>query len=209
MVKPITVDIGERCTHCGQDTSANTKSDCEAIKYYKQMLFVNRIPSGADGQLVLAGGDDVKIDVNIEGYMCIECQSVECDRCGESTPFYEILDLPIPELLCENCLEKHNASKKGESRRVVPSSEEYQAGLEKMPSGYYRQTCNDIYHYHDVARLEDQCGSECFDQTRSEIKENLESEREEFRAWILSNPAVGDKFYSNGNADVLLVERSK
>jgi len=68
----------------------------------------------------------------------------------------------------------------------------------------------EIFHYHDVARLEDQCGSECFDLTRSEIKENLKSESEEFRAWILSNPAVGDKFHGNGfNADVLLVQRSK
>ena len=93
-------------------------------------------------------------------------------------------------------------------RRVVPSSEEYQAGLEKMPSGYYRQTCNDIYHYHDVARLEDQCSSECFDLTRSELKESLEVESEEFRAWILSNPAVGDKFYGMAN-EIPLVQRSK
>ena len=68
---------------------------------------------------------------------------------------------------------------------------------------------DEIFHYHDVARLEDQCGSECFDLTRSEIVANLESESAEFEAWILSNPAVGDKFYGNGNGDIPLVQRSK
>ena len=68
-------------------------------------------------------------------------------------------------------------------------------------------SCNDIYHYHDVARLEDQCGSECFDLTLSEIDENLEFESAEFRAWILSIPSVGDKFHGNGNGDIPLVQR--
>ena len=55
------IDIGNLCTHCGKDTSFGTG------------LFVNRVPSGAEGRLVLDGGDDVTIDVTLEGYMCPEC----------------------------------------------------------------------------------------------------------------------------------------
>ena len=93
------VDIGDLCTHCGRDTSFGSD----------ELLFVNRIPSGADGLLVFANGvtaEESGLIVSLEGYMCADCQSVECDKCGESTLDYEILDLPIPELLCENCLEK-------------------------------------------------------------------------------------------------------
>ena len=57
------IDIGDLCTHCGQDTSFGTG------------LFVNRIPSGADARMVLDGGpDDVYLDVMLEGYLCPECQ---------------------------------------------------------------------------------------------------------------------------------------
>ena len=55
------IDIGNLCTHCGKDTSFGTG------------LFVNRVPSGAEGRLILDGGDDVTIDVTLEGYMCPEC----------------------------------------------------------------------------------------------------------------------------------------
>ena len=105
MSEPITVDIGDRCTHCGRDTSFGSVDD----NGEKLLLFVNRIPSGADGLLVFANGvtaEESGLIVSLEGYMCVDCQSVECDRCGETTLDYEILDLPIPELLCENCLEK-------------------------------------------------------------------------------------------------------
>jgi late competence protein required for DNA uptake (superfamily II DNA/RNA helicase) len=116
MSKPVTVNIGDRCTHCGRNTSFGAVDD----NGEQLLLFVNRIPSGADGMLVFANGvtaEESGTIVTLEGWMCIECQSsVECDRCGELTVDYEILDLPIPELLCENCLEKHNASKKGESK---------------------------------------------------------------------------------------------
>jgi hypothetical protein len=64
------VNIGDLCTHCGRDTSYGNGSG----------LFVNRIPSGAEGRLILDGGMDVTwigdyhwIDVTLEGYMCPEC----------------------------------------------------------------------------------------------------------------------------------------
>ena len=122
MSEPITVNIGNRCTLCGRNTSFGAVDD----NGEKLLLFVNRIPSGADGKLALSNIIDeitsmsteidgnllanLLIDVTVEGYMCADCQSVECDRCGELTLFYEILDLPIPELLCENCTSQKGVS---------------------------------------------------------------------------------------------------
>ena len=107
MSNPLNIDIGNLCTHCGRDTAS--RSD--------ELLFVNRIPSGADGLLVFANGvtaEESGLIVSLEGYMCVDCQSQECDKCGESTLDYEILDLPIPELLCTNCLEKVEVKKESE-----------------------------------------------------------------------------------------------
>ena len=57
------VDIGNLCTHCGEDTALGTG------------LFVNRIPSGTDGTLVMTAGDaDGRVSVTIDGYMCPACQ---------------------------------------------------------------------------------------------------------------------------------------
>ena len=80
----ITVDIGDLCTHCGRNTSAWSGDG--------PPLFVNRIPSDADGTLILAGGKDLEIPVTVEGYMCEECQMIECDRCGEMVLDYDIVD---------------------------------------------------------------------------------------------------------------------
>lgn len=58
-------DIGDRCTHCGRDTSFGSGN----------LLFVNRIPSSSDGVLFLSGCDkDIEFNINVEGYMCPECQ---------------------------------------------------------------------------------------------------------------------------------------
>ena len=63
------VDIGDQCTHCGDNTAFGTG------------LFVNRIPSGTDGILVLTGGNaDVRISVQVDGYMCADCQQDEDDK---------------------------------------------------------------------------------------------------------------------------------
>ena len=85
------IDIGDLCTHCGRDTS----SDLE------ESLFVNRIPSGADGKLILANApEDYYLDVTVNGYMCGECQSVECDECGNKVLDYNIDDVQI---ICTEC----------------------------------------------------------------------------------------------------------
>ena len=58
-------DIGDRCTHCGRDTSFGSGNH----------LFVNRIPSETNAELVLSGCDeDIKFNISVEGYMCPECQ---------------------------------------------------------------------------------------------------------------------------------------
>tara|TARA_Y100000296_G_scaffold70562_1_gene85328 strand:+ start:1568 stop:1849 length:282 start_codon:yes stop_codon:yes gene_type:complete len=86
------IDIGDRCTHCGRDTTEDTW---------------NRIPSGTDGILVLTGGNaDVRISVQVDGYMCADCQSVQCDICGEYALDYRIVDGEHPLVKCPNCFEK-------------------------------------------------------------------------------------------------------
>lgn len=82
----IAINIGDLCTHCGRDTS--------------ESMFVNRIPSGADGTLTLAGGFVVDIEVTINGYMCVDCQKVQCDEC-----YKEVLDYNIDDgqIICTEC----------------------------------------------------------------------------------------------------------
>ena len=104
MGKEITVDIGDLCTHCGRDTSfGSVDHNGEEL-----LLFVNRIPSGADGKLMLSNIESEidGVDVTVDGYLCIDCQSVECDKCGELSPDYIILDGQFPELLCDECSKK-------------------------------------------------------------------------------------------------------
>ena len=74
------VDIGDRCTHCGGDTA------------FGSGRFVNRIPSGATGKIVLPKGQEyleeafdidgtmfleVLLDIEVSGYMCPDCQEGE------------------------------------------------------------------------------------------------------------------------------------
>jgi hypothetical protein len=101
-VDMLVIDIGDLCTDCGRDTAFGSGNG----------LFVNRIPSGADGQLILDGGDDVTLDITIDGYMCPECQMVECDECGNPTIDYKMQDTNPPKLLCEDCLEKESKQRR-------------------------------------------------------------------------------------------------
>ena len=104
----ITVDLGDLCTHCGRNT---------AFSPDPPHLFVNRIPSGADGTLILAGGKDleigegltVDIPITVEGFMCVDCQMIECDRCGEMTLEYATIedDNGYPSVVCDDCMTFH------------------------------------------------------------------------------------------------------
>lgn len=65
------------CVECGCDTSFGSGN------------FVNRIPALTDTH---------------DGWMCVECQSMECDDCGELT-----LEWHTDEdggFVCESCLNK-------------------------------------------------------------------------------------------------------
>ena len=67
------IDIGNECTECRRDTS------------FGNGLFVNRIPSSTD---------------KLTGYLCPNCQLMECEMCGElSLDFggYEAM------VVCDEC----------------------------------------------------------------------------------------------------------
>ena len=83
------INIGDHCTHCGVDTSFKAGNG----------MFVNRIPSGADAKLVLAG--EVTINVTVDGYMCVNCQLNKCERCGEMVD-------DLQSGVCLDCLDKED-----------------------------------------------------------------------------------------------------
>lgn len=56
------VDIGDFCTSCGKDTAMGSGR------------FVNRIPSICDGTLTIHIMDEIPRQVDVEGYMCEECE---------------------------------------------------------------------------------------------------------------------------------------
>ena len=94
----ITVDIGDLCTHCFQDTSFSAGNG----------KFVNRIPSGSDAEITSVNTENT-IFIGINGYMCTECRLIECDKCDTLSLEPEII--PHPEtgegmVICENCYEK-------------------------------------------------------------------------------------------------------
>ena len=97
------VDIGNLCTTCGRDTSFGSVDE----NGEELLLFVNRIPSDSVGTLTL---EDGSISVNVEGYMCPDCQCIECDESGELTLEYETVDGEIPIQLCPDCMAKREVS---------------------------------------------------------------------------------------------------
>jgi hypothetical protein len=80
----IKVDIGERCTHCGDSVS------------FGDGKFVNRIGSGSEWKVHTSGDEILWIDV--DGWMCEECQELECDECGEPIPVDEDVYIEHPIL---------------------------------------------------------------------------------------------------------------
>ena len=68
------INIGNKCTECFKDTS------------FGSGRFVNRIPSGTD---------------KYEGYLCSECQMIECDKCDKLSLEYIITD--NGSIWCDDC----------------------------------------------------------------------------------------------------------
>ena len=94
MTNGLKMDMGDLCTHCGRDTAFASGNG----------LFVNRIPSMADGRIELTLTDTPLI-VELDGYLCPDCQAVSCDKCGEPTLDYEI-DNNDGNIYCGECLSR-------------------------------------------------------------------------------------------------------
>ena len=88
-----TTDIGDKCVYCMRNTS------------FGSGLWVNRIP--ADREIY---NDNDEVIEYRDGYMCIECQAMECDYCGELTAEYYLHDNSV---FCEDCYEQAEINKKG------------------------------------------------------------------------------------------------
>lgn len=69
-----TVDIGDHCVECLQSTAMGSGK------------FVNRVPAGNE---------------KYDGFMCAECQMIECDRCDELTLEYNTIN---GEWICDDCI---------------------------------------------------------------------------------------------------------
>lgn len=89
------ISIGDYCTHCGYSTAPGSNR------------WVNRIPSQTEGRIVI---NDEAYPVEIDGWMCEECQGVECEECGQITTDYELVEETLPRGLvvtvvkCEECI---------------------------------------------------------------------------------------------------------
>lgn len=73
------MDTNDYCVYCDRDTAFGTG------------LFVNRIP--ADRTM-----DD---GTTRDGWMCVECQQIECDVCGNWTTDYTFTD--AGDAACDEC----------------------------------------------------------------------------------------------------------
>jgi hypothetical protein len=97
------IDIRDLCTHCGRNTAWGSD------------LFINRIPSDSDAEVHLQGIDHEVwpemddsasvVNVTVTGYMCVECQSLPCDRCNQPTAEYITIDDGTMKV-CGDCLEE-------------------------------------------------------------------------------------------------------
>jgi hypothetical protein len=64
--------VGDRCVECGKDTS------------FGSGRFVNRIPADRDLDKDSPFKHLIKEGYSrVDGYLCADCTSEECDRCGE------------------------------------------------------------------------------------------------------------------------------
>ena len=80
------INMGDACVYCENDTS------------FGSGRFVNRISA-----CVSQGIDDDEK----EGYMCEECQSEDCDKCGIFTADYILGFTEDMDILCIQCYEGH------------------------------------------------------------------------------------------------------
>lgn len=81
------VNIGDHCTHCGNDTS------------FGSGRFVNRVPSGHQTE---------RGTPRLDGYMCDECMSMECDLCGQKCgdDWYSEYSEAEGDIVCSECADE-------------------------------------------------------------------------------------------------------
>jgi hypothetical protein len=67
-----TIDTGDKCVHCGEDTS------------FGSGRFVNRLGIGTTSDCVDWLPADIQAErLDVDGWGCAECSGFECDKCGE------------------------------------------------------------------------------------------------------------------------------
>jgi len=81
------INVGSMCVDCGKDTSMGSG------------LFVDRIGSDKIWSI------NDRFEIEVDGYLCRNCQLLDCDKCGTGVLYYELIDNSV---ICENCLEGNN-----------------------------------------------------------------------------------------------------
>lgn len=81
------IDVGSICVDCGKDTSMGSG------------LFVDRIPSDKVWSV------NQIFNIEVDGYLCRECQLIDCDNCENAVLYYKIVDGSI---VCDDCSEGNN-----------------------------------------------------------------------------------------------------
>lgn len=98
-------DVGERCIKCNCDTAWGSGN------------FINRIPAEDD---------------NATGYMCVDCQSVECDYCHDFTIDFEVTE--NADVICSDCQSKsnsiHGINKKVSIKRIESIAQDIISDIE-------------------------------------------------------------------------------
>lgn len=82
------INIGNKCVFCMEDTSAGSGK------------FVNRI--GADSLWFVEASNGERFSVNVDGYMCEDCQTLECSECNDMTTQYEYS--ANGDVICTECV---------------------------------------------------------------------------------------------------------
>ena len=81
------IDVRSMCVDCGKDTALGSG------------LFVDRIPSDKIWSI------NDRFEIEVDGYLCRDCQLLDCDKCGTGVLYYQLIDNSV---ICENCLEGNN-----------------------------------------------------------------------------------------------------
>jgi hypothetical protein len=84
---PPSIDVGEICCYCGTSVA------------FGDGHYVDRIAADADWTVVGPLGEIFVI--NVDGYMCSDCQCEDCAFCGEPVIDYEIVDGQIKCIDCQ------------------------------------------------------------------------------------------------------------